>query len=177
MAPDLLVKMLENQGNCCAICARALIESEPEAVDETTIDWKPKPKQKRPTEPHVDFCPETGIVRGLLCSWCLKLLADATDPFELLKKQEHAVPQPKWVNPKPNRPHRKRTRKTHVMQKTYVNKRFSSRECRVRVLAYFEQVLDESLISARWNERRESPRALVPAIEPVSSSTDDDSPE
>lgn len=66
--------MLEQQGNCCAICGCHESENE---VDS---------KLSRPRKLAVDHCHVTGKVRGLLCSTCNKCLGMAKDSPTILRK-------------------------------------------------------------------------------------------
>lgn len=52
LRPDQYQRMLEQQGNCCAVCLDPLVRT-----------------------PHVDHCHKTGVVRGLLCVRCNALMA------------------------------------------------------------------------------------------------------
>lgn len=57
ITPDEYNRMLREQSNLCAICARPF----PEPDDKTA------PKR---FVPHIDHCHVTGKVRGLLCGGC-----------------------------------------------------------------------------------------------------------
>ena len=145
--------MLEAQNYACSICARVMVnDTFKQAAAEPTgeIEWAPVQRKSILATPHVDYCPKTGVVRGLVCVACLKLLASATEPLELLQKCIVIIKQPKWVNPRPNRRRIRRKRKSHIARKEMLNTRLIPRERRVRLLDYFARELDESLVSECW---------------------------
>ena len=180
IALEALLRMLEAQNYACSICARVMVnDTFKQAAAEPTgeIEWAPVQRKSILATPHVDYCPKTGVVRGLVCVACLKLLASATEPLELLQKCIVIIKQPKWVNPRPNRRRIRRKRKSHIARKEMLNTRLIPRERRVRLLDYFARELDESLVSECWRaglvatrqERRKGLRPVVPDVEPDAS--------
>jgi hypothetical protein len=72
LSPEEYRKLLDDQGNCCAIC-----ETNPPTGKAT---------RKKNRRFAVDHCHATGKIRGVLCSNCNTLLGLAKDDVSILQK-------------------------------------------------------------------------------------------
>lgn len=150
IALETLSQLLAHQAYRCAICERSMVKSGLQSAPADEIELHVV-RVTRFATPRVDFCPETGVLRGLLCTPCRKIISKHVDLFGgLIERSPRFVKQPKWINPKPNRRHIKRKRKLFMIRRGFSIARFAPLKRRKRLLDYFSRELDASLISAKW---------------------------
>lgn len=90
---DSLVKLLTEQRGKCPICDRPLVELAAEGAPTEIEIGTYAATWTTPAKPHVDFCPNTGVIRGLLCHACSKLVAGESAPFKAMASLSKSKPR------------------------------------------------------------------------------------